>query len=364
MMTKRLLSSSSGTTAKSTAVTATRKPPFVISRRAWNEYKESHGLSKIKSSSKNWNSSEGEKPWPENFRVAGYVAGAFLIPYIITWTITSNPTLREWFGLYIPLDKLRTHFGELEWDSQCYSAELETTKKTESDDDKKNSIKHYYQFPEEAPYQERMQQKIIDNMNESDINITLSLLSSTSEFPVSEKNVVTKTVAAKTIANSKLLYNLFPSSATATTTASASSSIMKYPQIAVDFLDDANNNDNADPSSNDNRDACDDNDNINFKSNSNYGSDRLLAKGMQTMSNWSYMMQQQQQDTNSATRIASQQTELEIDIMRLEYDIKSIEQDLKDPLCTRDIDNMQQELRRSKRELSKQKWKNRFGFSG
>ena len=93
--------------------------PLVISRRSWHEFKDSHGFSRKRPGSSK--SSDDEKPWPRNIQIAGYVAGALLVPYTILWTVTSNPTLREWFGPYLPMDRLRTHYGKLEWDAESYS---------------------------------------------------------------------------------------------------------------------------------------------------------------------------------------------------------------------------------------------------
>jgi len=47
----------------------------------------------------------------------------------------------------------------------------------------------------------------------------------------------------------------------------------------------------------------------------NYVSDRLLAKEIKIMSNWSYIMQQQQLAADSAIRAPLQHTELETDII-------------------------------------------------
>jgi len=65
---------------------------------------------------------------------------------------------------------------------------------------------------------------------------------------------------------------------------------------------------------------------------------------------------------NEAAANISQPTDVEMNIGRLEYTTSELEKNLRDPMCTRDIDDMQQELRQSKRELSKLKWKRRLGF--
>ena len=119
------------------ASSTTKQPeqPLVISRRAWLEFKESRGIKKKRPDPSKRPKSDDEKPWPKSVQIAGYAAGTVAVPYIILWTITSNPTLREWFGPYIPLEKLRPYFGKLEWDAQNFSEEMESVKDKEKNQD-------------------------------------------------------------------------------------------------------------------------------------------------------------------------------------------------------------------------------------
>ena len=167
-------------------------------------------------------------------QIAGYVGGALAVPYIILWTITSNPTLREWFGPYIPLDKLRTHYGKLEWDAQSYSEEMENAKNKEKNGNDESQIPiGYYQFPEEAPFEERQRQAVVESMDETDINVTLTVSTplSTPSSSLPEESV-TKKIAAKTLATEKNLSEYIPS----TWTSLGGNS----PVVAVDFLDQNN----------------------------------------------------------------------------------------------------------------------------
>mmetsp|Transcript_23851 Transcript_23851/g.24121 ORF Transcript_23851/g.24121 Transcript_23851/m.24121 type:complete len:394 (+) Transcript_23851:72-1253(+) len=361
-------------TTTTTTTKANTQKPLVISRRAWNEFKESHKLSKSLAPGSSKSKPNDENPWPRNFQIAGYVAGTLLVPYMIIWTVTSNPILREWFGPYIPLDRLRTHFGELEWDAESYSDELEETKKTEkqmglcdTDDSVSLSIE-YYQFPQEAPFRERSQQEIINKMEESDVELTLSLSSSSSSSLLSTDEVVTKTVAASTIADAKNLLNFFPSASVSTTT---------NQMVAVEFMDEKidinrNNTISNDGGNNKFELISDDGDlmtDAESMSNSNQLADlptdrvQVIANETQTMSKWSYVAPQPSQAVQKeAAANVSQPTNVEMNIGRLEYTTSELEKNLKDPMCTRNIDDMQQELRQSKRELSKLKWKRRLGF--
>ena len=65
--------------------------------------------------------------------------------------------------------------------------------------------------------------------------------------------------------------------------------------------------------------------------------------------------QQQNQDQNNGRA-----SDVEIERMRLEYTIEELGRLLKDPTCTRDIDEMRNELKQAKRDLSRLTWKRRF----
>jgi len=346
-----------------------QQQPLVISRRAWLEFKESKGITKRRPDPSKRPKSDDEKPWPRNVQIAGYVAGAVAVPYIILWTITSNPTLREWFGPYIPLDKLRTHYGKLEWDAQSYSEELEDASQREKTGDDESQLSNdYYQFPEEPPFHERRQQELVEAMSESDVAVTLSLTSSSSS-PSLPDEIVTKQISAKTVANAKNLLGYFPS---------VLNSKDGNVTVAVDFLD-QNNDENEtgtlvieSASMNDtlmtDADTMANDQTMGGSHDSSQGSQQL-SKETQTMSKWAYVPQTTDEsskkganNSSSATR-ASQLTETEIEMGRLEYEISELEKNLRDPMCTRSIDDMTTELRQAKRDLSRLTWKRRFGLS-
>jgi hypothetical protein len=352
--------------------TSKQQQSRVISRRAWLEFKESRGITKKRPDASKRPTSNDEKPWPRNMQIAGYVAGAVAVPYIILWTITSNPTLREWFDPYIPLDKLRTHYGKLEWDAQSYSEEMENAKNKEKNgNDESQSLIGYYQFPEEAPFHERRQQQIVEAMNESDVKVTLSLSSSSS---LSEETV-TKKIAAKTVAKAKNLLEYFPSALT---------SMNENTTVAVDFLDRNDEDNDADNlnatsitrvpdttigSPYDGTLMTDADSIANDKTrgqhwelhNSSLGSQQL-NKETQTMSKWAYTPQAAGEGSTKGAK-APQMTQTEIEKGRLEYEISELEKSLRDPTCTRSIDDMTTELSHAKRDLSRLTWKKRFGFS-
>ena len=215
----------------------------------------------------------------------------------------------------------------------------------------------------------RRQQQIVEAMNESDVKVTLSLSSSLSE------EVVTTKIAAKTVANAKDLLEYFPSTSTSNSTDGNTT-------VAVDFLDrneEDNDADNLDARSTtkvhertiespyDGALMTDADSMANNKTGGGHdGSHDLspgslqLTKETQTMSKWAYIPQAAGEGSKKSTSNASS---MEIEMGRLKYDIIELEKNLRDPMCTRSIDDMTAELRQAKRELSRLTWKKRFRFS-
>lgn len=349
-----------------------QRQPLVMSRRAWLRFKESRGVAKKKPDPSKRKIPGEEKPWPRNMQIAGYVGGAIAVPYIILWTITSNPTLREWFGPIVPLDKLRTYYGKLEADAHSYTEEMDYAKKEKDGSADPQSMVPYHQFPEEAPYHVRKQQQIIAALNESDVAVTISLSSSSSPSLVAEE-IVTETISAKTIASAESLLAYFPSALSRNDGSAA---------VAVDFLD-ANQAESSGESettamglSSDGA-LMTDADSIGLDGNqASYGGatglssgSRKVAKDTQSMSKWEYVhdptgrgSQKGSEDSSPAAE-ASRWTDTELKMEKLEYQISELEKNLRDPACTRNIDDMTTELSQAKREHSRLKWRKRFGFS-
>ena len=348
------------TTAASSA-SKQQQQPLVVSRRAWLEFKESRAIKKKKPDPSKRAKTDDEKPWPKSVQIAGYVAGVVAVPCIILWTITSNPTLRQWVGPYIPLEKLRPFYGKLEWDAQNFSEEMERAKNKETNQDDESQLNPYYQFPEELPVKTRREQELVESMDESDINVTLSLQSSSSA-----SEVVTKKVAAKTVANPKSLLEYFPS---------ASISMGGNATVAVDFLDqkdeDTDTNSFNTTGSTDGTLMTDADSYDSSKIGGGFGSlhdvaseSQKLSKDTQTTSRWTYVPPVNGSTNNDAKKVSStpQISETEMEMGRLKYEISGLEKSLRDPTCTRSIDDMTTELSQAKRDLSRLKWKKRFGF--
>jgi hypothetical protein len=335
---RRFLTSASA--KASTTSQATTSPRLVVSRRAWNALKDSlppkpPPVAKPKAE---------EKPWPQSVRVAGYVAGGVLVPYIAIWWITSNPTLRRWIGPYLPMDKLRSHFGHLEWNVQSYVDEMQLDNSYQSDTiivEKPQPNVEYYQFPEESPLKERQQQEIIDALNSSKIQTKITVFSSSSQ------DSVTLTLPASTPATMEHFMSVVKGSLSGTSKAT----------VAVDFDDDEDNSDeNAATNV-----LLSDNDAAATALDPNPATS--LLKATQTFSKWFYISSQQQQQQAGDSSSGSTSSETDVNISRLEYTIAELQKSLKDPTGTRDMDEMAAELKQAKRELSGLKWKRRLGLS-
>mmetsp|Transcript_27461 Transcript_27461/g.65941 ORF Transcript_27461/g.65941 Transcript_27461/m.65941 type:complete len:387 (-) Transcript_27461:4835-5995(-) len=369
--------------AATTGTAGSAVRPAVVSRRAWQKFltqrkPPSSSGSKTGASSSTKTKAE-DKPWPRSMQIAGYVGAGVAVPYISLWLITSNPTLRSWFGPFLPMDKLRSHFGHLESDAYSFVDLMEN----ERPENKKNNAAaggdddvdvggvdvRYYQFPEEMPFRQRLQEQIIDAINNMKINATIVV-----------ENVETNHQAghpAVVIVEEKVQ---IPGSAVATP--STLKSLLKTPSIptnngtinvAVDFEDEdstGNNEENG---------RQDDSDNNSFSlqnlqefSENNLQDDpaRELLQETHTFSKWYSIpvnqQQQKNQDGSSSSSSSSSREkrrhDQEMEISRLEYTIAELERNLKDPNCTRDIDDMVDELKQSKRELSTIKWKQRLGL--
>lgn len=339
---------------------------IVISRRAWLDFKESRGITRKRPDATKRKKSDDEKPWPRNAQIAAYAASATAVPYIVLWTITLSPTLREWFGPIIPLEKLRTYYGKLEWDAQSYSEEMEN-KDTQRNPEE--SLNGYYQFPGEDSFNVRRQQEIIKNMNESDITVTVTLSSQSS--PAEE--IVTETVPANMIANEKNLLELFASGPVSTNSNKC---------VGIDFLDRNNPEDNATESSTGSKDKetvsdgslMTDAESMANKTRYIGPSEPLsmiqqLAKKTQSMSIWTHVPQQQDsgdgsnQGAGGSGNVGAQKlTDVEMRMGQLEYEIAELKKSLRDPMCTRSIDDITTELHGAKRDLAKLRWKRRFGL--
>ena len=351
--------------------------PAVVSRRAWQKFlaqrkptSSSGGKTGASSSKK---SKADDKPWPRSMQIAGYVGAGVAVPYFSLWLITSNPTLRSWFGPFLPMDKLRSHFGHLESDAYSFvdlmEKERREKKKNSSgaddggnDDDSGEIDVRYYQFPEEMPFRQRLQEQIIDTINNTNIKATIVVEDVETNHQAGHPAVI--------LAEEKVQV---PGSAAANP--STLKSLLKTPSISTNngtinvavYFDDE---DSTGSNSNEEARRQDDGDKSfslqNLQEFSRDGPARELLRETHTFSKWySIPVNQQQTGQDSSSSSSSREKrrhDREMEISRLQHTIAELERNLKDPNCTRDIDDMVDELNQSKRELSTTKWKQRLGL--
>jgi hypothetical protein len=299
----------------------------VVSRRVWQAHKETLP----KKPKPKGPTNVDEKPWPLNFKIAGAVAAATLIPYFSVWFICSDPALREFFKDYLPLDKLRWHFGENEWNATSYVDSLEhpidVNLKT---------------FPLELPYQTRKEQGELEKLENGNVSVQLILLDGASQ----EQTQPTKQVPGSTKATPDTLLNVF------------GNHLEQGGSVAVEFIDEHDSGGDAIFA-----DAFSNTENNNSTTSSLLSLEDPTAPLLQrthTFSTWHFQpqAQSQQQQVKTSKRMTDEQVEMS----RLEYTIDKLQNDLNDPNCTRDIDSLREELNQAKKALSRSKWKNRLGL--
>eukprot|EP00980_Cylindrotheca_fusiformis_P013915 scaffold3618_cov129-Cylindrotheca_fusiformis.AAC.15 len=338
------------TTTTTTTATMNR---LVVSRRAWKAHLEK--FPPKQKTKPETNAGGTEKPWPRNVRIAGYVAAAITIPYTTVWFIVSNPNLREiFFSNNTILDRLRTHFGTVEWDAQSYV------------DRRKTKIINpgYYQLPQEWSFRERQMEEEIKKRNSTKVLANLYLFSSTTSDDHEE---ITKQVDASTLANKESLQKAFHiglSTTTATTTTAAEAEDIQHGSataMAIDF-EDYDDDDEQRSSSKEEVELYGLEDYHPPMQNENDNDvTRQMRKRTHTFSNWYHVSTTTPSSTNnqSSNKLMS---DVDLEVSRLEYTVAELEKDLNDPNCTRDIDDMTNELKEARRDLSKLKWKRRLGL--
>ena len=318
--------------ATASAPTTTSNSRLVVSRRVWKAYEQT--LPKQASTKK---AKEPEKPWPQNVRIAGYVALAVAIPYSCLWAVSHSPKLREVVGdSMVPLDMLRSHFGQLEWDAVSY----EDAQNDILQEEKAEIPIGYYQLNEEAPYRERQQEATLQQLEQEPVTLNIHLVGE-------ETSSIHKTVQQGTAkANFDTLRDL------------AGTQENSHQALAVDFEDStASSSDTTSMNGSETEQES-----SSFAAQDNSPADPLLHQ-THTFSTWYYARPAAATDQDPGSKASkNNNADDEINIMRLEHTIEELNKSLKDPMGTRDIDDMTAELKQAKKDLSRLKWKRRLGI--
>ena len=319
--------------ATASAPTTSSNSRLVVSRRVWKAYEQT--LPKKASSKK---AKEPEKPWPQNVRIAGYVALAVAIPYSFLWAVSHSPKLREVVGdSMVPLDMLRSHFGQLEWDAVSY----EDAQNNILQEEKEEIPIGYYQLNEEAPYRERQQDATLQQLEQEPVTMNIHLVGE-------ETSSILKTVQQGTAkANFDTLRDL-----------AGTQDSSRHQALAVDFEDSTSFS--SDTTSMNGSET--EQESSSFAAQENGPADPLLHQS-HTFSTWYYARPAASTDQDPGSKVSkNNNADDEINIMRLEHTIEELNKSLKDPMGTRDIDDMTAELKQAKKDLSRLKWKRRLGM--
>jgi hypothetical protein len=385
------------------------QPPVVVSRQGWQAYRTKHPvLKKELAGDKNKNSNTDDMPWPKSVVYGSYVAAATLIPYFSTWYISANPGLRERVQPYLSVgvqEFIRGHFGKPDLDAMSYADVNEGDDESETAD---RDVFHKIPIPSILPYEftgkVRREQQAIQAQANAPVNVTIQVVDDSDSF-MSKQDVNVQKVPGSTPARLETLLALITQQSSTSTSSQSSTSTTadsKLPAIAVDFLPDDDDDD-------DNGDSTQDNGGTSFSSSSLASMDSstddwskasnstttstatALAAVQKTktvdplqqtahiFSSWHYQPPANVPDTsgssgksnssnnkgssNSNTSSSSSSVTMDdIERSRLEYTVSELQRQLKDPNCLRSVDDMMDELKVAKAELSRLKW-NKWGVS-
>jgi hypothetical protein len=373
----------------------------VVSRQAWQAYRNTHPLpikKDLKSSANNNNkssnsnsSSTDDMPWPKSVVYGAYVAAATLIPYFSAWFVASNPVVRERMELVVPnvQDRLRGHFGKPDVDAVSYS---DTVAVQGEDVHSKQSIP--YILPHEWPLSVRREQQAIQKLVSAPVHVQIQLVDDDLGTSTGiTGHVRVQKVPGSTRARPDTLLALITSSSSTQSPSSTQSSTFNLPAIAVDFLPDDDDNMNtfsndddmkngntsfttseSSSSSLQSMDSMEWTDSAAPGSTSSRGNKTTVDPLQQTahiFSSWHYQPpanvpnsgsssgnsnKGNAKTSNKSNNRSSSSSMDDIERSRLEYQIAELEWQLKDRNNPRSVDDTMDELNQAKAALSKLKW--------
>jgi hypothetical protein len=398
---RRLLSSP--TIVRQPMTAPPSQPPVVVSRQGWQAYRQKHPVTKnhpvnTNKKSSNNNDKTDDMPWPKSVVYGAYVAAATLIPYFSAWYVSANPAAREMVEKYaIPdvQDRLRGHFGKPDVDALSYADIIEGDNDEDGDGaDRDRDVLHKLPIPHILPYEwsskVRAEQQAIQALVSAPVNVQIQVV----DDSITEDVRVQK-VPGSTLARVETLLALItsPSSTSSTSSSSTAASKPNLPAIAVDFLpDDDDDHDNtpdnggasgfsSEPSSSFGTDTTEWNNNnsTGTKSAATLASVKKtrsvdpLQQTAHIFSSWHYQPPANVPDSggnnnkgsnnnannsssNNNNNTSSSVSMDDIERSRLEYTIAQLQHNLKDPNCLRSVDDMMDELKEAKADLSRLKW--------
>lgn len=391
------------------------QPPVVVSRQGWQAYRTKHPIKKdLVAAEKNKKKKDAtdDMPWPKSVVNGAYAAAFTLIPYFSVWYVSANPGLREMIEPYLSvqvIDFVRGHFGKPDLDALSYADVIEGGENETAGTgsvDKNRDFFHKIPIPHILPYEfterVRREQEAIQQQSKAPVNVKIQVVDDGDNSFMSKQDVNVQKVPGSTPARVEALLALITppsssssSSTSATTTAASKSNL---PAIAVDFLPDDDDNDNdtqdnggttfSNESSSSSLQSMDSESSTGWSNmNMTTGSSSAgltastrektvdpLQQTAHIFSSWHYQPPANVPNTsnsnsskgsssnnNSSSSSSSSVSMDDIERSRLEYTVKELQQNLKDPNCLRSVDDMMDELKVAKAELSRLKW-NKWGW--
>lgn len=329
----------------------------VISRRVYQAFQKQQQQAKgnhPSPSTKTKPKSADDKPWPQNVRIAGYVAGSFFVPYSLVWFVTSNPSLRDSSSVlqnFVNQEWIRQHFGEAEWDAKSYA------------DSHEDLVAEDYTYPSELwNRNERLLEKTITTMEQEEVPTTINVYTTANgngnETMSTTSTSTTKMLPGSTRANRQTLMELQQSNSSGGATENDDS------YVTVDFPQDDDDKTTITTSHNDDLDSS-----LSLSVDGEKVDDPTLPLLQQThtFSNWQYHQTASSSSSsdgsgNGGGRGVVRMTDQQAELANLEFTIQELETLLQDPNCPRDMDDVRDELKESKRKLFRKRWKQRLGF--
>ena len=329
----------------------------VISRRVYQAFQKQQQQAKGNHhppSTKTKPKSADDKPWPQNVRIAGYVAGSFFVPYSLVWFVTSNPSLRDSSSVlqnFVNQEWIRQHFGEAEWDAKSYA------------DSHEDLVAEDYTYPSELwNRNERLLEKTITTMEQEEVPTTINVYTTAkngngNETMSTTSTSTTKMLPGSTRANRQTLMELQQSNSSGGATENDDS------YVTVDFPQDDEDKTTITTSHNDDLDSSL---SLSVDDKSVVDDPTLpLLQQTHTFSNWQYHQtasSSSSSDGSGGGRGVVRMTDQQAELANLEFTIQELETLLQDPNCPRDMDDVRDELKESKRKLFRKRWKQRLGF--
>jgi len=302
--------------------------PIVISRRAWQAYRQSNPLPKpppVKPVT-------DEAPWPKSVIYTAAVVGITLIPYFSAWYISGNPAVREAVAKVVPglEDRLRGHFGHPDPDAVSYAEVLE------------DGVEIPYILPNEWSGKVRQEQAAVQELMRQDVKVKIQLVDGDAVLGEDYQDV-----PGSLPARSDAL------AAFVSETAAANVGTVDGPSIAVDF---AETSETVSIDSGFSGDGMYTMDSLTPASNKTADP---LERATPIFSSWHYQQPVAQQAVGSANTgrgTTASSSSNDPDQGRLEYEIAELQEQLRNPNSVRTVDDIMEDLQTAKSELRRIKW--------